>query len=75
MIESVINYYKPELILNIGTNIGECYRECKNILPDAYYYLIEVNTECEEILSSLNVDFYSVTVSNSSKECNFSQKK
>lgn len=71
MVSTVLNYFKPNSVLDIGANIGDFYRESKEILPEAYYYLIEPNPECLEILSTLGVDFFIGAVSDTVKEATF----
>jgi FkbM family methyltransferase len=71
MVSTVLNYFKPDSVLDIGANIGDFYRESKQVLPEAYYYLIEPNPECQEILSTLEVDFLIGAVSDKVKEATF----
>jgi FkbM family methyltransferase len=51
-------YLEPKSILDIGASIGALYREFKQVYPDAYYYLIEANPDCEPYLQVLNVDYF-----------------
>jgi FkbM family methyltransferase len=71
MIDSVLKYFKPNSVLDIGANIGEFYLNSKKVLPNSYYYLIEPNIECEEILKTLNVDYYLGAVSDKIEEKDF----
>ncbi len=68
MVGPVKYYFTPMSILDIGANIGEFYGQSVGYFPDAYYYLIEPNPECEEALQSLGVDYYLGAVSDVEKE-------
>ena len=52
----ITKYFIPKSILDIGANIGQFYNECKLIFPDAYYYLIEGNIKCGEVLQNYGVE-------------------
>ena len=65
------DYFIPTTVLDIGANVGEFYRECKECFPDAYYYLIEPNPECKDVLDSLGVDYLLGAVSDIEKEATF----
>lgn len=68
MVGPVKYYFTPDTILDIGANVGEFYRDSIQYFPDAYYYLVEPNPECEEALQSLGVDYYLGAVSDIEKE-------
>lgn len=51
-------YLEPSSILDIGASVGVLYQEFKQFYPDAYYYLVEANPDCEPYLQELNVDYF-----------------
>lgn len=67
-LEIIKKYFEPTSILDIGANVGQFYNECRQIFPDAYYYLIEGNPNCAEYLKRLNVDYVIKALSDSEKQ-------
>lgn len=67
----IIKYFTPKSILDIGANIGQFYNECKPVFPNSYYYLIEGNIKCGEVLQGLDVDYSLELLSDSEKEVTF----
>lgn len=67
----ITKYFEPNSILDIGANIGQFYNECKLKFPNSYYYLIEGNIKCGEVLETLNVDYSLELLSDSKKEVTF----
>lgn len=74
-LELLKKYFTPKRVLDIGANVGQFYRECFNIFPDSYYFLIEGNDRCKESLTNLNVDYKISMLSNSVKEVDFYIRK
>jgi FkbM family methyltransferase len=74
-LELLKKYFTPKRVLDIGANVGQFYRECFNIFPDSYYFLIEGNDGCKESLTNLNVDYKISMLSNSVKEVDFYIRK
>lgn len=74
-LEKIKNYFQPKSILDIGANIGQFYHKIKEIFPDAYYYLIEGNENCDIVLKTLNVDYSLALLSDSEKEVDFYLRK
>jgi FkbM family methyltransferase len=70
-IDIVKKYFTPQTILDIGANVGQFYSKCKNVFPEAYYYLIEGNKNCEESLQTYNVDYSIELLSDENKEVDF----
>lgn len=70
-LENVKKYFIPNSILDIGSNVGQFYNECKLVFPDAYYFLIEGNYKCEEDIVKLNVDYSISLLSDIEKEVGF----
>lgn len=67
----ITKYFVPKSILDIGANIGQFYNECKLVFPDAYYYLIEGNIKCGEVLQNYGVDYSLELLSDEKKEVTF----
>ena len=73
-LSKISNYFTPQSILDIGANIGQFYSECVSIFPDCYYYLVEGNSNCEDYLKTLGVDYSIALLSDSEKIANFYTK-
>jgi len=69
------NYFTPTSVLDIGANVGQFYKSCKEVFPNCYYYLIEGNDNCEEDLITLNVDFSISLLSDTEKYVDFYTRK
>lgn len=74
-LEFLKKYFHPKSILDIGAHSGEFYKSCYKIFPDAYYFLIEANVECENCLKQLNVPYFIGVLSNVEKKVNFYKTK
>lgn len=70
-LKSIINYFTPTSILDIGANTGWFYLLCRECFPDAKYCLIEANPECEANLKSLQVEYHISLLTNAVKTVNF----
>lgn len=72
MLLSVIReYFTPSRILDVGASTGWFYDLAKTEFPDAYFYLIEANPLCEDILKTKQVDYYIGPVSDHVKTVSF----
>lgn len=47
-------YFLPSSVLDIGAHHGEFYLQCKNTFPECVVISIEGNTDCADILQSIN---------------------
>lgn len=74
-IERVKKFFDPISILDIGANIGQFYNESKLFFPNAYFYLIEGNQNCESSLKSLGVEYIICLLSDTEKEVDFYVRK
>lgn len=74
-IESVKKYFEPVSILDIGANVGQFYNDAKLLFPNAYFYLIEGNDNCEVGLAGLEVDYSIALLSDIEKEVDFYIRK
>lgn len=75
MVESVKKYFEPVAILDIGANIGQFSCEAKNHFPDAFFFLIEPNPYCQDIIKTLGFPYYIGAVSDIEKEITFYMSK
>jgi FkbM family methyltransferase len=74
-LEKIKNYFEPKSILDIGSNVGQFYNEIRCIFPNSYYYLIEGNDNCKDVLETLNVDYSICLLSDCEKEVDFYVRK
>lgn len=74
-VECVKKYFEPNSILDIGAHCGDFYRECVKTFPNAYYFLVEANTECKEALQQLNIPYFIGVLSDSVGYTNFYRTK
>lgn len=64
-------YFVPRTILDVGANVGQFHRECKQIFPESYVFSIEANDECEPYLKNITENYYISLVSKEKKIYNF----
>jgi len=74
-LEKIKNYFEPKSILDIGANIGQFYKESMVVFPNAYYYLIEGNESCDDVLRTLGVDYSISLLSDVVKKVDFYIRK
>lgn len=74
-LEFIKKYFFPNSILDIGAHSGEFYRNSYKIFPNADYYLIEANKDCESNLKELNVPYFIGILSDTEKKINFYKTK
>lgn len=58
-------------ILDIGANVGNFSRMCKNISPDVDIVMIEGNPNCEHNLRNTGIKYYIALLSDQEKEVTF----
>jgi FkbM family methyltransferase len=56
-LQAIEKYFYPNKILDIGANIGQFYRECKEAFPSSYVFSIEANQNCSTPLSRVTPNF------------------
>lgn len=56
-LELVASHITPDFVIDVGANCGGFYQEAKAIWPDAHYFLIEGNSECEPVLQLFHIDY------------------
>ena len=74
-LEKIKDYFEPKSILDIGANVGQFYKESMMVFPNAYYYLIEGNESCEDVLRTLGVDYSINLLSDVAKQVDFYIRK
>jgi FkbM family methyltransferase len=74
-LEKIKDYFEPKSILDIGANVGQFYKESMIVFPNAYYYLIEGNETCEDVLRTLGVDYSIDLLSDVAKQVDFYIRK
>lgn len=74
-LEKIKDYFEPKSILDIGANVGQFYKESMIVFPNAYYYLIEGNESCEDVLRTLGVDYSINLLSDIAKQVDFYIRK
>lgn len=74
-LEKIKDYFEPKSILDIGANVGQFYKESMIVFPNAYYYLIEGNETCEDVLHTLGVDYSIDLLSDVTKQVDFYIRK
>ncbi len=65
----------PKLIIDIGANVGQFYRECKTHFPFAKIYSIEASSDAYEKLKKININSYNLTLFSCEKDVNFYTSK
>jgi len=70
-LEKVKNYFNPNFILDIGANTGQFYTFAKSVFPSSSIFSIEASKECEEILKSINKNYYIGLLAKDNSEYDF----
>lgn len=65
--KSVLDYIRPNRVLDVGANIGEFTKQLMVKFPNTEYVMIEPNPSCETALSKLNIPFYIMGLSDEPK--------
>jgi FkbM family methyltransferase len=74
-LRAITNYFYPYRILDIGANIGQFHRECKDTFSDSFIFSIEASNECEESLKQITENYYIGLLAKDSKEYNYYKRK
>lgn len=72
---SIRDIIKPNIILDIGANIGEWNTIIKQIFPDSRIISFEANRECEHHLKSKNLEYKICLLGDEKKEVVFFSTK
>ena len=67
--------FEPRTILDIGAQIGDFYRECKQTWPDSQVMMIEATQECEPYLKETGGNYLIAVLSDTKKVVNFYKTK
>ena len=67
--------FVPRTILDIGAQIGDFYRECKQTWPDSQIMMIEATKECEPYLKETGGNYLIAVLSDTKKVVPFYKTK
>lgn len=54
----ISKYFQPKRILDVGANVGQFYKLCRNAFPESYIFSIEASIDCEPHLKAVTSDYY-----------------
>ena len=67
--------FEPRTILDVGAQIGDFYRESKEVWPDSQIMMIEATQECEPYLKETGGNYLIAVLSDSKKTIPFYKPK
>ena len=67
--------FEPRTILDIGAQVGDFYRECKQTWPDSQVMMIEATQECEPYLKDTGGNYLIAVLSDEKKTIPFYKTK
>ena len=67
--------FEPRTILDVGAQVGDFYRECKETWPDSQIMMIEATQECEPYLKETGGNYLIAVLSDTKKVVNFYKAK
>jgi len=67
--------FKPRTILDIGAQVGDFYRECKQTWPDSQVMMVEATQECEPYLKDTGGNYLIAVLSDEKKTIPFYKTK
>ena len=67
--------FEPRTILDVGAQIGDFYRECKQTWPDSQVMMIEATRECEPYLKDTGGNYLIAVLSDEKKTIPFYKTK
>ena len=67
--------FEPRTILDVGAQVGDFYRECKETWPDSQIMMIEATKECEPYLKETGGNYLIAVLSDTKKVVNFYKTK
>ena len=67
--------FVPRTILDIGAQIGDFYRECKQVWPDSQIMMVEATKECEPYLKDTGGNYLIAVLSDTKKVVPFYKTK
>jgi FkbM family methyltransferase len=59
-LQAITHYLSPTKILDIGANVGQFHKECKDNFPDSFIFSVEANRDHEGRLKALTNDNYAI---------------
>ena len=57
-LELIKNYFNPDIVLDIGANIGQFRTSFLKYYPNSWIFSIEASKDCEPYLKALTEDYY-----------------
>ena len=63
--------FEPRTILDVGAQVGDFYRECKQTWPDSQIMMIEATQECEPYLKDTGGNYLIAVLSDTKKTIPF----
>ena len=67
--------FEPRTILDVGAQIGDFYRECKQVWPDSQIMMVEATKECEPYLKDTGGNYLIAVLSDTKKVVPFYKTK
>lgn len=67
--------FEPRTILDIGAQVGDFYRECKQTWPDSQVMMVEATQECEPYLKDTGGNYLIAVLSDEKKTIPFYKTK
>ena len=67
--------FEPRTILDVGAQVGDFYRECKQTWPDSQIMMIEATKECEPYLKDTGGNYLIAVLSDKKKTIPFYKTK
>jgi len=74
-LQLIEKYFHPTKVLDIGANIGQFHKECKQTFPECFIFSIEANKDHKERLSWVTPDFRILLLGNENKMVSFYRNK
>jgi FkbM family methyltransferase len=69
--ELITKHFRPRSVLDIGANTGGWHNEARLHWPDAYFFLIEANPACAEMLTMTGASNRIAVLSDTEKDVTF----
>lgn len=70
-LSTILKYFNPRTILDVGAHTGEFYSLAKQTFPNSTFFLIEGNKDCEPLLKQLKVQYLIRLLGNENKKTIF----
>lgn len=74
-LHKISEYFYPRTILDIGANVGQFHKRCKQVFPDSYVFSIEASEDCEKHLKEITPNYYIGLLSKDNSQYDFYSRK